>query len=50
MNTFSSSSAATVASGGTLDLNGFGQTLTSLTNAGLVNMGTGTAPGTAFVR
>jgi outer membrane autotransporter protein len=47
-NTFSSSSATTVASGGTLDLNGFGQTLDRLTNAGLVNMGTGTAPGTAF--
>jgi outer membrane autotransporter protein len=48
MNTFSSSAATTVASGGTLDLNGFGQTLNSLTNGGLVNMGTGTAPGTAF--
>ena len=48
MNTFSSSAATTVASGGTLDLNGFGQTLNSLTNGGLVNLGTGTAPGTAF--
>ena len=47
-NTFSSSAATTVASGGTLDLNGFGQTLDRLTNAGLVNMGTGTAPGTAL--
>ena len=47
-NTFSSSAATTVASGGTLDLNGFGQTLDRLTNAGLVNMGTGTAPGTSL--
>ena len=36
----------TVAGGGTLDLNGFNQTVPSVTNAGLVNMGTGTAPGT----
>ena len=47
MNTFSSSAATTVASGGTLDLNGFNQTINKLTNAGLVNMGT--APGTDFV-
>ena len=46
LNTFSSNSAVTVASGGTLDLNGFSQTVPSVTNAGLVNMGTGTAPGT----
>ncbi len=46
LNTFSPSSAVTVASGGTLNLNGFDQTVPSLTNAGLVNMGTGTAPGT----
>lgn len=45
-NTFSPNSAVTLASGGTLDLNGFNQTVLSLTNAGLVNMGTGTAPGT----
>ena len=38
----------TVASGGTLDLNGFNQTVSSVTNAGLVNMGTGTAPGTVL--
>ena len=37
-----------VASGGTLDLNGFNQTVSSLTNAGLVNMGTGAAPGTVL--
>ena len=47
-NTFSSSAATTVASGGTLDLNGFGQTLDRLTNGGLVNMGTGTPPGTSL--
>ena len=45
-NTFSPNSAVTLASGGTLDLNGFNQTILSLTNAGLVNMGTSTAPGT----
>ena len=48
MNTFSPNSAVTVASGGTLDLNGFDQTLVSVSNAGLVNMGTGTAPGTVL--
>ena len=47
-NTFSPNSAVTVASGGTLDLNGFSQTVSSVTNAGLVNMGTGTAPGTVL--
>jgi T5SS/PEP-CTERM-associated repeat protein/autotransporter-associated beta strand protein len=47
-NTFSPNSAVTVASGGTLDLNGFNQTLPNLTNAGLVNMGTNTAPGTVL--
>ena len=47
-NTFSPNSAVTVASGGTLDLNGFNQTVPSVTNAGLVNMGTGTAPGTVL--
>jgi outer membrane autotransporter protein len=46
LNTFSPNSAVTVASGGTLDLHGFNQTALSVTNAGLVNMGTGTAPGT----
>ena len=38
----------TVASGGTLNLNGFSQTVFGVTNAGLVNMGTGTAPGTVL--
>jgi outer membrane autotransporter protein len=47
-NTFSPNSAVTIASGGTLDLNGFNQTVPSVTNAGLVNMGTGTAPGTVL--
>jgi outer membrane autotransporter protein len=46
LNTFSPNSPVTVASGGTLDLNGFNQTVPGVTNAGLVNMGTGTAPGT----
>jgi outer membrane autotransporter protein len=44
--TFSANSAVTVAGAGTLDLNGFNQTVPSVINAGLVNMGTGTAPGT----
>ena len=48
LNTFSPNSPVTVASGGTLDLNGFSQTVPSVTNAGLVNMGTGTAPGTVL--
>jgi outer membrane autotransporter protein len=46
LNTFSPNSAVRVASGGTLDLNGFNQTVPSVINAGLVNMGMGTAPGT----
>ena len=45
-NTFSPNSAVRVAGGGTLDLNGFNQTVPSVFNAGLVSMGTGTAPGT----
>jgi outer membrane autotransporter protein len=45
-NLFSPNSPVTVASRGTLDLNGFSQTVPSVNNAGLVNMGTGTAPGT----
>ena len=48
LNTFSPNSAVTVAGGGTLDLDGFSQTVSSLANAGLVNMGTGTAPGTVL--
>ena len=48
LNTFSPNSPVTVASGGTLDLNGFSQTVPGVTNAGLVNMGTGAAPGTVL--
>ena len=48
LNTFSPNSAVTVASGGTLDLNGFNQTVPSVINAGLVNMATGTAAGTVL--
>ena len=48
LNTFSPNSPVTIASGGTLDLNGFNQTVPGVTNAGLVNMGTGTAPGTVL--
>jgi len=47
-NTFSPTSAVRIASGGTLDLNGFSQTVPSVINAGLVNMGSGTAPRTIF--
>ena len=46
--TFSPNSAVTIASGGTLDLNGFSQTVFSDPNAGLINMGSGTAPGTVL--
>jgi T5SS/PEP-CTERM-associated repeat protein/autotransporter-associated beta strand protein len=38
LNTFSPNSAVTIAGGGTLDLNGFSQTVSGVTNAGLVNM------------
>ena len=48
LNTFSPNSAVTVAGAGTLDLGGFNQMIPSVTNAGLVNMGTGTAPGTVL--
>ena len=47
-NTFSPNSAVSVAGGGTLDLNGFSQTVSGVINAGLVNLGTGTAPGTVL--
>ena len=43
-NAFSSASAVTVGSGGTLDANGLAQTVASLGNAGTVNVG---AAGTA---
>lgn len=45
-NTFSAASAFNVAAGGTLDLAGFNQTLTSLGNAGTVTLGG--APGTTL--
>ena len=38
----------TVAGGGTLDLNGFNQTVPGVINAGLVTMGSGIAPGTVL--
>ena len=47
-NTFSPNSVVTVAAAGTLDLNGFNQTVAGANNAGLINMGTGTAPGTTL--
>ena len=46
--TFSPNSATTVTGAGTLDLNGFNQTIAGATNAGLINMGTGTLPGTTL--
>ena len=48
LNTFSPNSAVMVAGGGTLDLNGFNQAVSGVTNAGLVNMGAGAAPGTVL--
>ena len=45
-NIVSTSSAFNIASGGTFDLSGFDQTLTTLSNAGLVNFGG--APGTTI--
>ena len=48
-NVFSPNSEYAVQAAGTLDLRGNDQTVASLTNAGLVNMGTGVAPGTVLV-
>ena len=45
-NVFSPNSDYVVQAAGTLDLQGHNQIVPSLANAGLVNMGTGTAPGT----
>jgi outer membrane autotransporter protein len=45
---FSPNSDFVVEHTGTLNVNGIGQTVASLVNAGLVNMGTGTAPGTTL--
>ena len=47
-NVLSPNSIVTVASAGTLDLHGSDQTVAGLTHAGLVNMGTGAAPGTVL--
>ncbi|WP_186369520.1 autotransporter outer membrane beta-barrel domain-containing protein [Yersinia bercovieri] len=47
-NVFSPNSNYTVQAAGSLDLRGHGQTLASLNNAGTVNMGTGTTPGTVL--
>ncbi len=47
-NTLSPNSAVTVASVGTLDLADFDQTVTGLTNAGLVRIGTGTPRNTVL--
>ena len=47
-NVFSPNSEHTVQAAGTLDLRGNDQTVASLTNAGLVTMGTGAAPGTVL--
>ncbi|WP_266149232.1 autotransporter outer membrane beta-barrel domain-containing protein [Dyella halodurans] len=45
-NAFSPNASYAVQAAGTLNLNGFNQTVASLSNAGLVNMGSGTSPGT----
>ena len=47
-NVFSPNSAVNVASAGTLDLDGFSQTVAGLANAGWVNMGSGTLPTTVL--
>ena len=46
VNSFSPNSAVNVASNGTLSLAGFDQTVPGVINAGLINMGAGTPPGT----
>jgi T5SS/PEP-CTERM-associated repeat protein len=48
VNVFSPNSDYVVQSAGVLDLRGNDQTVATLTNAGVVNMGTGTAPGTVL--
>ncbi|MDR1076455.1 MAG: autotransporter domain-containing protein [Xanthomonadaceae bacterium] len=45
---FSPNSAVTVATGATLDLDGLNQTVAGLSHAGLVDMGSGMAPGTVL--
>ena len=46
--TLSPNSAVNVAAAGTLDLDGHSQSVGGISNAGLINMGTGTAPGTTL--
>ncbi|WP_313389298.1 autotransporter outer membrane beta-barrel domain-containing protein [Achromobacter aegrifaciens] len=46
--TLSPNSAVNMAAAGTLDLNGYSQTVAGVTNAGLINMGTATTPGTTL--
>jgi len=46
VNSFSPNSAVNVAMGGTLNLAGFDQTVPGVIDAGFINMGTGTPPGT----
>ncbi|HEV7334830.1 MAG TPA: autotransporter outer membrane beta-barrel domain-containing protein [Bosea sp. (in: a-proteobacteria)] len=48
VNTLSPNSTVSVASTGVLALNGNSQTVAGVTNAGLINMGTGTPPGTTL--
>ncbi|WP_160471909.1 autotransporter outer membrane beta-barrel domain-containing protein [Cupriavidus sp. SW-Y-13] len=48
VNTFSPKSAVAIASAGTIDLAGSGQIVAGLSNAGVVTMGSGTAPGTVL--
>ena len=48
-NVFSPNSDYFLQDPGTLDLRGSSQTVGSVTNAGVVNMGTGTAPGTMLI-
>jgi len=47
-NTLSANSAVTLASGATLDLQGFSQSVAGLSNAGVINMGSGASPGTVL--
>jgi len=48
VSTLSPNSAVNVAAAGTLDLNGYSQATAGATNAGLIDMGAGTAPGTTL--
>ncbi|MFD4837385.1 autotransporter outer membrane beta-barrel domain-containing protein, partial [Achromobacter sp. NPDC058515] len=48
ISTLSPNSAVNVAAAGTLDLNGLSQATAGVANAGLINMGSGTAPGTTL--